>query len=95
MPLTPKQKTFADKIAQGASHSQAYREAYRSDGNARTVCTEAYRLARRPEIAAAIKRRLEQVRLTEMRNVGSKIGIFQPLCVNAGTGRCTNGVNSK
>jgi hypothetical protein len=53
--LTPKQKAFARKVAEGQTKASAYREAYKASPSPRTIVAEPYRLAADPRIAAEIK----------------------------------------
>ena len=50
--LTHKQKEFARMVALGESKAQSYRKAYNSKGNSKTVANDAYKLSRKPDIAA-------------------------------------------
>jgi hypothetical protein len=50
--LTTKQKAFALNLAKGDTGSEAYRKAYKSKGKPKTQADQAYRLKRRPDIAA-------------------------------------------
>jgi hypothetical protein len=53
--LTPKQRAFARKVAEGKTKASAYREAYKASPSPRTIVAEPYRLAADPRIAAEIK----------------------------------------
>ena len=51
MALTPKQEKFAQNVASGLNHTEAYRRAgYGGDSSPRTVNSDAYGLANRPHI---------------------------------------------
>jgi hypothetical protein len=52
--LTPKQKQFCKESALGASGSEAYRRAYKSKGNTRTVAVKASNLKAQDNIKATI-----------------------------------------
>ena len=52
--LTPKQKQFCKESALGASGSEAYRRAYKSKGNTRTVAVKASNLKSQDNIKATI-----------------------------------------
>ena len=54
--LTGKQESFAQKVAQGAVLSDAYREAYSAENmKDSTVWSEACKLAQHPKVAARVK----------------------------------------
>lgn len=50
--LTHKQKEFARMVAMGETKAGAYRKAYNSKGNSKTVATKGYEMAKRDDIAA-------------------------------------------
>ena len=51
MALTPKQEKFAQNVASGLNHTEAYRQAgYGGDSSPRTINSDAYGLANRPHI---------------------------------------------
>jgi hypothetical protein len=52
--LTPKQKQFCKESALGASGAEAYRRAYKSKGNPKTVANKASKLKTRGDIQATI-----------------------------------------
>ena len=54
--VTPKQEAFAQAIAKGASHSEAYREAYNAEKmQPASVATNAYKLAQNADITLRIE----------------------------------------
>ena len=53
--LTPKQREFARKIANGTGQTQAYRETYNSKGKKRTQAVEAHKIAHKPNVANTIE----------------------------------------
>jgi len=53
--LTPKQKEFARKIANGTSQAQAYRESYNTKGKKATQRSEASKLASKPLVAQTVE----------------------------------------
>lgn len=56
--LTPKQLKFVNKIIQGKTLTQAYKESYSTSGHLATVYPEASRTARLPQVQQAIKEAL-------------------------------------
>ncbi len=58
--LTPKMEIFANLLARGLNLSQAYRDAYQSEGNFRTVNQSASRLWAKPEIRARVEGLLQE-----------------------------------
>jgi hypothetical protein len=59
--LTAKQKAFAEKVAEGETKAQAYRDSYETNGNKDTEAREAHRLSLNPKIATMI----EQLKLSK------------------------------
>ena len=55
--LTNKQKEYCKGVAMGKKKNQAYREAYNSQGNPKTIGTEVYRLESDPRIPLEIEAR--------------------------------------
>ena len=53
--LTHKQKQFARNIALGNTKTKAYRDAYKREGDSKTVGNDAYKLSKRPEIITEIE----------------------------------------
>ena len=53
--LTPKQREFARKIANGTGQTQAYRETYNTQGKKTTQRTNAHLLAKREDIASTVE----------------------------------------
>ena len=53
--LTPKQLKYCEKVARGEKHAEAYRNSFNSKGKPQTQANEAYKLAKRPEIATMIE----------------------------------------
>lgn len=53
--LTPKQREFARKIANGTGQTQAYRETYNTKGKKTTQRTNAHLLAKREDIANTVE----------------------------------------
>lgn len=53
--LTPKMQAFALEVAKGSSGAAAVRKAYKSKGKKQTQANDAYKLKRRPDIAASIE----------------------------------------
>jgi hypothetical protein len=53
--LTSKQKAFALEVAKGSSGAAAVRKVYNSKGKKQTQANDAYKLKRRPEVAASIE----------------------------------------
>src|SRR4051812_34367070 len=54
--LTPKQRSFAELVANGHSYAAAYRLSYDTSGTPRTIYVEASRVANDPKISNAIAR---------------------------------------
>jgi len=53
--LTPKMQAFALEVAKGSSGAEAVRKVYKSKGKKQTQANDAYKLRRRPEVAASIE----------------------------------------
>lgn len=53
--LTPKMQAFALEVAKGSSGAEAVRKVYKSKGKKQTQANDAYKLKRRPEVAASIE----------------------------------------
>jgi hypothetical protein len=53
--LTHKQKQFARNVALGNTKTKAYRDAYKREGDSKTVGNDAYKLSKRPEIITEIE----------------------------------------
>lgn len=53
--LTPKQREFARKVANGTGQTQAYRETYNTKGKSRTQSIEAHKTAHNPKVASTIE----------------------------------------
>ena len=53
--LTPKMQAFALEVAKGSSGAAAVRKVYKSKGKKQTQANDAYKLKRRPEVAASIE----------------------------------------
>jgi len=53
--LTPKQREFARKVANGTGQTQAYRETYNTQGKSRTQSIEAHKTAHNPKVASTIE----------------------------------------
>lgn len=52
--LTPQQEFFARLVAEGKSHAESYRIAFKSKGSINSVKSNAYKVAIRPEVEAKI-----------------------------------------
>jgi phage terminase small subunit len=57
--LTPKQRQFAQLVANGATYTDAYRQAYSDRGKPATARCEASKLANLPKMAEEIDRLLQ------------------------------------
>ena len=53
--LTTKQKTYCKKVAEGKTFNQAYREAYQSKGNPKTISVEVNHMNKKPSISLEIE----------------------------------------
>jgi len=53
--LTTKQKTYCKKVAEGLTYNQAYREAYQSKGNPKTISVEVNHMNKKPSISLEIE----------------------------------------
>lgn len=53
--LTTKQKDYCKKVATGSTFNQAYREAYNSKGNPKTIGTEIHHMNKDPRISLEIE----------------------------------------
>lgn len=63
--LTPKQREFARMVALGESKAQSYRKVYNSKGTSKTVANDAYKLSRKPDIAAMTEAFAQAKRFTD------------------------------
>ena len=59
--LTTKQRDYCKKVATGKPKSQAYREAYQSKGNPKTIGEEVQRLSNNPRIALETEAQLRAI----------------------------------
>lgn len=53
--LTTKQKSYCKKVAEGLTYNQAYREAYQSKGNPKTISVEVNHMNKKPSISLEIE----------------------------------------
>ena len=53
--LTTKQKSYCKKVAEGKPYNQAYREAYQSKGNPKTISVEVNHMNKKPSISLEIE----------------------------------------
>ena len=53
--LTTKQKSYCKKVAEGKPFNQAYREAYQSKGNPKTISVEVNHMNKKPSISLEIE----------------------------------------
>ena len=53
--LTTKQKSYCKKVAEGKTFNQAYREAYQSKGNPKTISVEVNHMNKKPSISLEIE----------------------------------------